>query len=61
MFEDFAQVGPLVKITFSPMSKRWSCDTLRVGYNHVMSDAVALKEAELEQQIQDCFGYVTRF
>lgn len=36
------------------MSKRWSCDTLRVGFGEVMDDAMADEESKLLKEIEDC-------
>ena len=35
------------------MSKRWSCDTLGEGFQHVMTEAVHDEEAKLLKEIQD--------
>ena len=35
------------------MSKRWSCDTLKEGFNHVMTDALDDEEKKLQKEIED--------
>ncbi|CAK9077707.1 unnamed protein product [Durusdinium trenchii] len=35
------------------MSKRWSCDTLRVGFGEVMDDAMADEESKLLKEIEE--------
>ena len=36
-------------------SNRWSCGTLKDGFDRVMDDALAEEEQKLEKEIQDCF------
>lgn len=35
------------------MSKAWSCETLMVGFQDVMSDALSADEVALRKEIED--------
>jgi len=43
----------VIKVVVIVMSKAWSCETLMVGFQDVMSDALSADELALRKEIED--------